>query len=96
LHLLATNKIEKSFLCGNQKTLVMKVVGHGKTHISTKNGIKIQKFGIELAQTMVTWLESQVNSCLVAFFVKSFSLKPWYAKFVIFPMYCITYHDSMR
>jgi hypothetical protein len=74
----------------------MKVVGHGKMHISTKNGIKIQKSGIELAQTIVTWLESQDNSCLVPFFVKSFSLKPWYAKFVIFPRYYITYHDSMH
>jgi hypothetical protein len=38
----------------NKKTLVMKVVGHGKMHMPTKNGIKIQKSGIELAQTMVT------------------------------------------
>jgi hypothetical protein len=61
----------------SQKTLVMKVVGHGKMHISTKNGIEIQKFGMERAKTKVTWLESQVNSCLVPYFVKSFSLKPW-------------------
>jgi hypothetical protein len=30
------------------------------------------------------------------FFVKSFSLKPWYAMFGIFPRYYITYHESMR
>jgi hypothetical protein len=52
----------------SQKTLVTKVVGLGNMHISTKNGMKIQKFAMELAQTMVTWLESQVNSCLVPFF----------------------------
>jgi hypothetical protein len=45
---------------------------------------------------MVTWVESQVNSCLVAFFMKSFSMKPWYAMFAIFPRYYITYHDSMH
>jgi hypothetical protein len=34
-----------------QKNLVMKVVGNGKMHITTKNGVKIQKFAIELAET---------------------------------------------
>jgi hypothetical protein len=34
-----------------QKTLVTKVVGNGKMHIIAKNGVKIQKFAIELAQT---------------------------------------------
>jgi hypothetical protein len=33
----------------NQKTLVKKVVGLVKMHISTKNGVKIQKFDMELA-----------------------------------------------
>jgi hypothetical protein len=80
----------------SQKTLVTKVVGLGKIHISTKNGVKIQKFSIELAQTMVNWVESQVKSCLVPFFVKSFSLKSWYAMVCIFPRYYMTYHDSMR
>jgi hypothetical protein len=80
----------------SKKTLVMKVVGHEKMHISTKNGVKIQKFAMELTQTMVTWVESQVNSCLVPFFVKSFLLKHWYGMFGIFPRYYITYHDSMR
>jgi hypothetical protein len=80
----------------SQKTLVTKVVGHGKMHISAKNGFNIQKFAIELAQTMVNWVESQVKSCLVLFFVKSFSMKFWYAMFGIFPRYYITYHDSMR
>jgi hypothetical protein len=53
----------------------MKVVVHGKMHISTKNGVKIQKFAMELTQTMVTWVESQVNSCLVPLFVKTFFSK---------------------
>jgi hypothetical protein len=55
-----------------QKILVTKVVGNVKMHITTKNGVKIQKFAIELAQTKLNWLENQVKSCLVAFFVKSF------------------------
>jgi hypothetical protein len=80
----------------SQKSLVTKVVGLGNMHNPAKNGVKIQKFTMELAQTMVNWVESQVKACLVAFFVKSFSLKPWYAMFGIFPRYHITYHDSMR
>jgi hypothetical protein len=39
------------FINGNLKTLVTKVVGNGKMHITAKNGIKIRKFAIELAQT---------------------------------------------
>jgi hypothetical protein len=74
----------------------MKVVGLGKMHILAKNGVNIRIFAMELAQIMVRWIESQVNSCLVPFFVKRFSLKPWYAMFGIFPRYSITYHDSMR
>jgi hypothetical protein len=35
------------------KTLVAKVVGNAKMHISTKNGTMVAKFGVELAQTMV-------------------------------------------
>jgi hypothetical protein len=35
----------------SQKTLVTKVVGIGKMHIPAKNGIKVQKFAMELAQT---------------------------------------------
>jgi hypothetical protein len=31
-----------------QKTLVMKVVGNGNMHITAKNGVKIQKFAINL------------------------------------------------
>jgi hypothetical protein len=34
-----------------KKNLVTKVVGNGKMHITAKNGVKIQKFAIELAQT---------------------------------------------
>jgi hypothetical protein len=65
-------------------------------HISTINGAKIQKFARELAQTMVTWLESQVNSSLVAFFVNNFPLNIWHAMFGIFPRHYITYHYSMH
>jgi hypothetical protein len=50
-----------------QKTLVMKVVGNGNMHITTKNGVKIQIFAIELAQTKLNWVESQVKSCLLVF-----------------------------
>jgi hypothetical protein len=42
------------FMCKVKKTLVMKVIGLGKMHISTKNGVKTRKFAMELAQTMVT------------------------------------------
>jgi hypothetical protein len=69
----------------SEKSLVTKVVGIEKMHISTKNGVKIQKFAIEVSKIMVTWVEIQLNSCLVAFFVKSFSMKFWYAIFGIFP-----------
>jgi hypothetical protein len=37
----------------SQKTLVTKVVGHKKMHIYAKNGVKIQKFAMEVAQTKV-------------------------------------------
>jgi hypothetical protein len=74
----------------------MKVVGLGKMHMSAKNGLKIQNFAMEVSKTMVTWVESQVNSYLVVFFVKSFSMKPWKAMLGIFPRYYITYHDFMR
>jgi hypothetical protein len=80
----------------SQKTLVIKVVGLGKMDISTKNRVKTRKFAMELAQTMVTWVESRVNSYFVPFFVKGFSLKHWYDMFGIFPRYYITYYDSMR
>jgi hypothetical protein len=51
---------------------------------------------MEVSKTMVTWVESQVNSCLVEFFVKSFLWNIGFSMFGIFPRYCITYHDSMR
>jgi pseudouridine-5'-phosphate glycosidase len=51
----------------SQKFLVTKVVGLGNMHNPAKNRVKIQKFAIELAQTMVSWVGSQVKSCLVAF-----------------------------
>jgi hypothetical protein len=33
--------MENAFLCGNPKTLVSKVVGNAKMHISTKNGTMV-------------------------------------------------------
>jgi hypothetical protein len=36
-------------------TLVAKVVGNAKMHISTKNGTMVRQFAVELAQTMVIW-----------------------------------------
>jgi hypothetical protein len=80
----------------SQKNLVTKVVGLREMHISAKNGVKIRMFAMELAQTMVTWVESQVKSCLVPFFVKSFSLKHWYVMIDIFLRYYVIYQDSMR
>jgi hypothetical protein len=41
------------FYVENRKTLVAKVVGNAKIHISTKNGTMVPKFAVELAQTMV-------------------------------------------
>jgi hypothetical protein len=43
------------FYVETEKTLVAKVVGHAKIHISTKNGTMVPQFALELAQTMVTW-----------------------------------------
>jgi hypothetical protein len=80
----------------SKKSLVTEVIGLGKMHMSAKNAFKIQNFAMEVSKTMVTWVESQVNSCLVAFFVKSFPIKPWNAMFHIFPRYHIVYPDSMR
>jgi hypothetical protein len=38
-----------------KKTLVAKVAGNAKMHISTKNRTMVPQFVVELAQTMVTW-----------------------------------------
>jgi hypothetical protein len=46
------------FMWKVKKTLIMKIVGLGKMHISIKNAVNIRKFAIELAQTMITWVES--------------------------------------
>jgi hypothetical protein len=43
------------FYVKTEKTLVAKVVGNAKMHISTKNGTMVPQFAVELAQTMVTW-----------------------------------------
>jgi hypothetical protein len=37
------------------KTLVAKMVGNAKMHISTKNRTMVPKFAVELAQTMVIY-----------------------------------------
>jgi hypothetical protein len=55
----------------SKKSLVRKVVGLGQMHIFAKNGVKIQKFAMKVSKTMITWVESQVNS-LVAFFCEEF------------------------
>jgi hypothetical protein len=43
------------FYVETEKTLVAKVVGNAKMHISTKNGTMVPQFAVEHAQTMVTW-----------------------------------------
>jgi hypothetical protein len=43
------------FYVETKKTLVAKIVGNAKLHISTKNGTMVPQFVVELAQTMVTW-----------------------------------------
>jgi hypothetical protein len=43
------------FYVETEKTLVAKVVGNAKMHISTKNGTMVRQFALELAKTMVTW-----------------------------------------
>jgi hypothetical protein len=43
------------FYVETEKTLVAKVVGNAKIHISTKNGTMVPQFAVELAQTMVIW-----------------------------------------
>jgi hypothetical protein len=44
-----------NFYVETEKTLVTKVVGNAKMHISSKNGTMVPQFAVELAQTMVTW-----------------------------------------
>jgi hypothetical protein len=43
------------FYVETEKTLVAKIVGIAKMHISTKNGTMVPQFAVELVQTMVTW-----------------------------------------
>jgi hypothetical protein len=43
------------FYMETKKTLVAKVVGNAKMHISTKNGTMVPQFVVELAQSMVIW-----------------------------------------
>jgi hypothetical protein len=42
------------FYVETKKTLVAKVVGNAKMHITTKNGTMVPQFAVELGQTMVT------------------------------------------
>jgi hypothetical protein len=43
------------FMWKLKKTLVAKVVGNAKMHISTKNRTMVPQFAMELVQTMVIW-----------------------------------------
>jgi hypothetical protein len=43
------------FYVETEKTLIAKVVGNAKMHISIENGTMVPQFAVELAQTMVTW-----------------------------------------
>jgi hypothetical protein len=43
------------FYVETERTLVAKVMGNAKMHISTENGTMVPQFAMELAQTMVTW-----------------------------------------
>jgi hypothetical protein len=54
------------------ETLVSKVVCDENMHIYTKNEIIITKFAMDFAINMVTWVESQGNSYMIAFFVNDF------------------------
>jgi hypothetical protein len=47
---------------------------------------------MELSKTMVTWVESLANSCLVAFFVKSF---PWNIGFACLVFFLVTISHIM-
>ena len=69
----------------NQNTLVCKVVGSEKVHISAKNGVMIRKFSMVLAVTKLTSVESQANSNMVPNSLKDSSQKHWYEMFGIFP-----------
>jgi hypothetical protein len=56
----------------SQKNLVTKFVGLGKIHFSAKNGIKIQKSAMELAQTMVKLGRKPSEIVLGAIFYEQF------------------------
>jgi hypothetical protein len=74
------------FYVETKKTLVAKVVGNAKMHISTKNGTMIPQFAVELAQTMVT-LQGRPIELLPGStsLLKSPHVNPWDAMFGIFP-----------
>jgi hypothetical protein len=49
-----------------KKTIVAKVDGNAKMHISTKNGTIVPQFAVELAQDRSSGKEDQENSWLEA------------------------------
>jgi hypothetical protein len=53
-------------------------------HLCAKDGVKIRNFSIDLALTKLYRVQGQVNSYLVANFVKDYSTKAWYSMFDIF------------
>jgi hypothetical protein len=84
LPILATNKMENPFFNGNSKNPSYESCWQWKyAHHCQKWG-QDSKFCYKLAQTKLNWVESQVKSSLAAFFVKSFSMKIWYAMISIF------------
>jgi hypothetical protein len=65
-------KCKIHFCVSTQKTLVTKDVGNGKMHITAKNRVNIQKNSIELAQTMVIWVEKPSEVLLGGIFCEEF------------------------
>jgi hypothetical protein len=95
LPLWGTEKMENAFFMWKFKNTSYKSCRPCKYAHLHQKWDHDSNFAMELAQTMVSWLESQQNSCLVATFCEEFSMNPWHAMFSIFPRYYITYHSSM-
>jgi hypothetical protein len=66
------------------KTLVNKVVCNDKMHLHDEFVLIISQTACVLLVYMLTWVETQVNSYEVEFFVKTLIAKPPYCKFGIF------------
>jgi hypothetical protein len=79
-----------------QKTLVTKVVGNGKMHITAKKLGQDSKVCYRTCTNLAQLGRKPSEVLLGGIFLKSFSMKYWYAMFGIFPRYYITYHDSMH